>query len=264
MMKPSTVSTYVNSESKAKDVAAQAVNKPSSFKELNYVDIKPWTNIPNPETQMSIESLLLPEPRIEPEVEIKDNREEYTAFTIACKDSSMVTLRLKRQESLSALKALFDIPEKTEDEKKEDSREVIEIFSHARVSYTANLPPNPYSDLEQIWTGLELTVIKKDEEKTYVLMSLGLAEWIIEEPIVHELSATFSADSGNYWNVDTAEIVREKGKGPYVKLNIDKENAVCLKPKKASHAELKRFMTPHLAPAQTSPSNEDEEVGNLF
>jgi len=278
MMKPSTVSAYVNSESKAKEVAAEALNKQSSgdkikdtivqvegplqkLTELNF-DIKSGLKPAKPEAQMSTESLLR-EPPSEPEVEIKDNLEEYSGFTIAYKDSSVVTLRLKRQESLSALKPLYDIPKKAEDEKLEESREVIEIFSNARVNYPTVLPPNPYSSPEHIWTGLEVTVKKKDEEKTYVIMSLGLAKWIIDEPKADKISVTSSAESGfnNYWNVETAEIVREKGKGPYVKLNIDKENAVCLKPKKASQAELKRFMTPHLGPAPTSPSNEDEEVG---
>jgi len=279
-MKPSTVSTYENSESKAKDVAAEVPSKQSSgdkmkdtivhvqsplekLNKLNFVEIK-QTKAPKIETQVSIKSILT-EPSPEPEVEIKvnreeDNAEEYTGFTIAYKDSSRPTLRLKRQISLTALQALLDVPPKAEDEKREGSSEVLEIFSKARISNKGDLPPNPYSRPEHIWAGLEVTVIKNDETKTYVLMSLGLAEWIIDEPKVDMLSVTSSAESGfNYWNVDTAEIIREEGKGPYVKLNIDKDNAVFLKPKKASHEELKRFMTP-LWSSQRSPSTEDEDV----
>jgi len=278
MIKPSTVSTYETSESKANDVAAEVLNKQSSgdkikdtgvhvesplqkLNELNFVDIKLPTKPANLVAQTSTESLL-PEPGPEPQVEIKDNREEYTGFTIAYKDTEGVTLRLKRQESLSALQALLDIPQKAEDEKRDYSREVIEIFSNARVCNKGEIEPNPYSNPEHIWTGLEITVLKKDEPKTYVLMSLGYAKWIVDEPKVDMLSVTSSADSGfNYWNVDTAEIVREEGKGPYVKLNIDNDNAVCLRPRKATREEMKRFMTPHWS-NQRSPSTEaeDEEV----
>lgn len=276
MINASTVSKVESSQSKAKH--AEALNKQSSgdkinetfvhvesqlekLNKLNFVDIKSRTKPANPVHQASTESLLLPEPP-SPEVEIKDSREEYTGFTIAYKDSSVVLLKLRRQDSLRTLKAIVDIPKKAEDEKLEDSREVIDIFSDARIGTIVPLQPNPYSSPEQIWTGLEVSVMKNDEIKTYVLVTRGLAKWIIDEPKLGWCSVA-SDDSGliNPWNVATAEIVREKGKGPYLKLNIDKENAVCLKPKKASDQDLKRFMTP-LNFSEKSPSTDatEEEV----
>jgi len=270
-MKPSTVSKYENSQSKAKDVGPpEALNTQSSgdqktnvleetvhvaspfekLNQLNFVEIeserKPAIKL---YTQMSTESVLLPEP----DVEIKDDREEYTGFTIAEKDRLNISLRLKRQESLKALKPVLDILRREKEEKLEDSRENIEVFSNAHISNVVRLPPNPYSNPEDIWCGLELTVVKKDETKSYVLMSHGLAKWIIEEP-KYEFFPSPSSDSEiNYWEVNTAEIVRENGKGPYVKLNIDNENAVCLKPEKASDDEYKRFKTDNY---QLSPSIE--------
>jgi len=261
MMKASTVSKYENSQSEAKDVGhLEELNKPSpkdevekAVEEDKFVDVgspseklnklllpdiksdrAPW----KPISILSNESLLP-----EPDAEAIENLEEYTGFTIAFKDNSVSSLRLKRQDSLKALEAILDVPKKAEDEKLDDSRQVIEVFSDARVGNVTKLPVNPYNRPEQIWTGLEVTVNKKDQIKKYVLLTRGLAKWIIDEEEAG-LCALQSTDSGmNYWKVDTAEIVREKGKGPYVKLNIDEEHAVCFKPQKASDEELKRFMT---------------------
>jgi len=266
MIKASAVSQYENSQSKAKDVVpSEELNKESSGDKIKnveleekYVDVgspseklkkmglpdirserkserKPW----RPMSLLSNESLLL----AEPDVEVKETTEEYTGFTIAFKDKSVASLRLKRQDSLRTLKAVLDVPKKAEDEKREDSRELIEVLSHARVGHIVELPTNPYSKPEEIWTGLEVNVVKKDQSKTYVLMTQGLAKWVIDEQQAGLCTLASTESTLNYWEVDTAEVVREKGKGPYVKLNIDKDRSVCLKPKKATDGQLKRFMT---------------------
>lgn len=260
-MKASAVSQYENSQSKAKDVGpSEELNKETSgdkiqieeleekqvsvgnnpSEKLNKLDLpdiksdkKPFTPI-----LLSNESTLLPEP----DGEAKETPVEYAGFTIAFKDKSVTSLRLKRQDSLKALEAVLDVPGKAEEEKLNDTTEVIDVFSHARICSIVELPTNPYSKPEEIWTGLEVTVMKKDQSKTYVLITRGLAKWIIDEEEAG-LCTLQATKSFNYWEVDTAEVIREEGKGPYVKLNIDKDHYVCLIPKKASDGELKRFMT---------------------
>jgi len=277
-MKPSIVAKYEDSQSKEKDVdnPPEELNKllfeakienaeleeknvdlgPSEkFNKLDLPDmkseVKPLIALP----MVSKESLLLPEPVA---ADVWDNRREYTGFTIAFKDNAVPSLRLKRQESLSALKAVLDVPNKAEDEKRDDSREEIEVFSNARVGNVVHIPPNPYSEPEEVWTGLEVSVKKKDQAKRYMLMSRGLAKWVVDEQNDAGLLALQSIDSGvNYWEIDTAEVVREGGKGPYVKLNIDKEHALCFYPIKASDEELKRFMTDNYWP---SPNTDDESI----
>lgn len=261
MMKASAVSQYENSQSKAKDVGpSEELNKESSgdqikieeleeklvdvrhhsekLNKLDIPDIKSEKKPFQPICLLSDESTLLPEP----EGDTKETPEEYAGFTIAFKDKSVTSLRLKRQDSLKTLEAVLDVPKKAEDEKLNDSTEVIDVFSHARIGSVVELPTNPYSRPEEIWTGLEVTVMKKDQSKTYVLITRGLAKWIIDEQEAG-LCTLQSTKSFNYWEVDTAEVIREEGKGPYVKLNIDKEHYVCLIPRKASDGELKRFMT---------------------
>jgi len=261
-MKASAVSQYENSQSKAKDVGpSEELNNEASVDKIKNVeseekidevgspseklnklglpDIRSERKPLKPMSLLSNESLLLPEP----DVEIKETMEEYTGFTIAFKDKSVASLRLKRQDSLRTLKTVLDVPKKAEDEKQEDSREVVEVLSHARVGNIVELPTNPYSRPEEIWTGLEVTVVRKDLNKTYVLMTQGLAKWVIDEQKAGLCTLSSTDSFLNYWEVDTAEVVREKGKGPYVKLNIDKDHSVCLKPKKATDGELKRFMT---------------------
>lgn len=260
MMKASAVSQYENSQSKAKDVRpSEELNKESSgdkiqseeleeklvdvgnpSEKLNKLDIPDIKSDKKPFTPILLndESTLLPEP----DGDAKEAQVEYTGFTIAFKDRSVTSLRLKRQDSLKTLEAVLDVPGKAEDEKLNDTTEVIDVFSHAHIGSIVELPTNPYSRPEEIWTGLEVTVIKKDQSKTYVLITRGLAKWIIDEEEAG-LCTLQSTKSFNYWDVDTAEVVREEGKGPYVKLNIDKDHYVCLIPKKASDGELKRFMT---------------------
>jgi len=271
-MKPSIVAKYEDSQSKEKDVdnPPEELNKllfeakienaeleeknvdlgPSEkFNKLDLPDMNSEKKPLIPEPMVSKESLLLPEPVA---AEVKDNRGEYTGFTIAFKDDSVPLPSLKRQESLSALKAVLDVPNKAEDEKRDNSREEIELFSDARVGNFVHIPPNPYSKPEEVWTGLEVTVKKKDQAKRYMLMSRGLAKWVVDEPRDAGLLALQSIDSGpRYWEIDTAEIVRERGTGPYVKLNIDKEHAVCFYPIKASDGQLKRFMTDNYWPSPT-------------
>jgi len=274
-MQPSTVKRYENSQSKAKDVSSRVtLNTQSSrdeksdvleemvhvaspldkLSELNFVEIeserKPERKLI---TQMSTESILLPEP----DVEIKEYREEYTGFTIARKDRLDISLRLKRQDSLKALKPVLDIPNKEEDEKLEDSREKIDIFSDAQINI-GRLPTDPYSNREDIWCGLELTVVKEDETRYYVLVSRGLVTWIIEEPNQGLFASPSSDSEVHFWKVNTAEIVRENGKGPYVKLNMDNETAVCLKPKKATEEEYKRFTTTSYQFSPTLETSEEE------
>jgi len=262
MIKASAVSQYENSQSKAKDVGpSEELNKESSGDKIKNVELEEkFVDVSGPSeklnklglpdinserkplkpiTLLNNESLILPEP----DVEVKETTEEYTGFTIAFKDKSVASLRLKRQDSLRTLQAVLDVQKKAEDEKREDSREVIEVLSHARVGNIVQLPTNPYSRPEEIWTGLEVNVLKKDQSKTYVLMTQGLAKWVIDEQEAGLCSLASTESTVNYWEVETAEVVREKGKGPYVKLNIDKDRSVSLKPKKATEGELKRFMT---------------------
>lgn len=276
MLKASTLSKYENSKSEEKDAGppkepykqssdesenAELGEKPfvSSLEKINKLDIP--NIISEEETLNPVSALSNDSLRLEPDVEIKEHqREEYTGFTVAIRDNSAASLRLKRQDSLSTLKEVLDVPTNAEDEKLDDSRELINIFSHARVANVVHLPKDPYKDPDEVWSGIELAVFKNDQVKKYVVKSHGLARWIIDEQQAgfYASQSTESIDI-SYWEVDTAEIVREKGKGPYIKLNIDEEHAVYLKPRKAYDWELKKFKTDNYWP---SPSTEEEVTLN--
>jgi len=268
-MKASTLSKYESSKSEVKEVGPpKTPYQPSSddtengkleeklvdalSEKINKRMLEKETLSPVP--ALNSDSLLW---KLEPDVEIKEHQlEEYTGFTVSLKDNAVASLRLKRQDSLRTLQEVLDVPTHAEDEKPNDSREVINFFSDARVGNVVPLPINPYSDPNKIWSGIELTVVKNDQAKKYVLKSSGLARWIIDEQEAG-FRGTKSSESlfVSHWEVAVAEIVREKGKGPYVKLNIDKDHAVYLKPRKASDGELRRFMTDNYWP---TPSTEEE------
>jgi len=264
-IKPSTVGKIEHSKSEEK----KDVSSPSEkFNKLDLPDIctKSDSNPLVPLCMLSNESLIFSDEPVVVEVKEEIKMREYTGFTIAFKDESVPSLKLKRQESLRRLTPVLEVPKNAEDMKRNDCDEVIEVFSSALIGGETHIRPNPYSKPEEVWTGLEITVKKKDQSKRYVLMTHGLAKWIVQENINLGLASLKSTDSEmTFWEVDTAEIVRDEEKGPYVKLSIDNKNAVYFYPVKASDGELKRFMTENIviSPSVTSSHIDFKAKENL-
>jgi len=282
MMKASTVRKYENSQSKVKHVSPTQDPSKQSSDEPEKEEKEEWEEkfvyVSNPsekigklvtpdltlEKQLSLVSPLSTSLFFEPVFETKDDeQEEYTGFTIALRDNQVKSLQLKRQDSLVNLQVVLDVATNAEEEKLDGSRVVIEAFSDARVGNIVELPTNPYCNPEEIWTGIELTVLKNDQEQKYVIMSRGLVRWITDTQQAGLCAQQSTESIGlEFWDVDNAAVVREKGKGPYVQLKIDEEHAVYLKAIKASAGELQRFMTDNYLPNTT-----EEEVtfnSNVF
>jgi len=242
-MKPSLVAALAKHDSQGRESSTS-----SKLSDLNLPDIRGSSETLQPLCMLSNDSLIF-----EIMAEEKVENTEYTGFTIALKKESSGLLRLTRQESLRSLKPVKVVPKTLEDVKNsedmkiEDSEKIVE-FSGANVGRVVHIQPDPYSKPEDVWMGLEVTVSKNDVEKKYVLMTHGLGNWVIDDVNRADKLAIKDCDSGEtIWKVDTAEVVRDEAKGPFVRLNIDKDNSVAFYPLKASAGQIKRFMTEYYA-----------------
>jgi len=148
---------------------------------------------------------------------------DYTGFTIAIKEDKEEPRKLKlaRAPVTENLKTLL-VVDKDDQEAKEV--EPLDFFSKTEVLRATTLEPDPNSELNNVWSGLEVVTRKGNQEFKYCLKSHGFGEWK-----VWDQSAESKGDS-NSWLVDAAEIVRVKEKGPYIRLSIDKEHSVFFYP----------------------------------
>jgi len=148
---------------------------------------------------------------------------DYAGFTIAIKEDKEEPrkLRLARAPVTENLKILLVVDKDDQEAKDVES---LDFFSKTEVLRATALEPDPYSELNNVWSGLEVVTRKGDEVLKYCIISHGFGEWKVLDQ-----SAESKGDS-NSWLVDAAEIVRVKEKGPYIRLNIDKEHSVFFYP----------------------------------
>jgi len=163
---------------------------------------------------------------------------DYTGFTIAIKEDKEEPqkLRLAREPVTENLKTLLVVDKDDQDAK---DVEPLDLFSKTEVLRATALKPDPYSEVKNVWSGLEVVTRKGDEQLKYCLMSRGFVEWKVLD------QSGESKDDSNSWLVEAAEIVRVKEKGPYIRLSIDKEHSVFFCPviSDLSMGKMHRFLT---------------------
>jgi len=147
----------------------------------------------------------------------------YTGFTIAVKEKTEEPprLRLARGPATENLKTLLVVDK---DDQKAKAVEPLDFFSKTEVLRATALEPDPYSEADGVWSGLEVVTRNGDEDVKYCLMSHGFGEWKVLD------QSEESKDDSDGWLVESAEIVRVKEKGPYIRLSIDKEHSVFFYP----------------------------------
>jgi len=161
------------------------------------------------------------DPPVNKELLLKSSN--YTGFTIAIKEETEEPPRprLARGPATENLKTLLVVDKDVEEAK---AIEPLDFFSKTEVLRATALEPDPYTKADTIWSGLEVVTRKGDEDVKYFLMSHGFGEWKVLD------QSEESKDDSDGWMVDSAEIVREKEKGPYIRLSIDDEHSVFFYP----------------------------------
>merc|ERR1712150_2037 len=158
----------------------------------------------------------------------------------ALSDLKPSLLKLSRTLKLDTYPVLRKF-EKDQDEVKEDSIKDLEgwtIDSHDEVG------PDPYSDANEVWSGLLFTVKNdKDETDEFLLTTHGLGKWYIEE-IKETKDLGLSEQTFAGWKVETATVHRDEKKGPYLKITIAEDHLLNIYPIDLnSSTNLKRFYT---------------------
>jgi len=176
---------------------------------LNTDEFNEEMGISKEDTPVDIESLL--------------KSSNYAGFTIALKEEKEETphLMLSRGPITENLKTLLVVDK---DDQKAKDVEPLDFFSKTEVLRATALEPDPYSKADNVWAGLEVVTRKGDEDVKYCLMSHGFGEWKVLDQ-----SEESKGDSDS-WIVDSAEIIRVKEKGPYIRLSIDQEHSVFFYP----------------------------------
>jgi len=176
------------------------------------------------------------EPPVDLESVLKSSK--YTGFTIALKEEKEepAKLRLSRGPTTENLKTLLVVER---DDQKAKEVEIIDFLSKTEVVRATALEPDPYAEANELWAGLEVITRKGDEDVKYCLMSHGYSEWKVFE------QSEECKDRSDSWQVDSAEIVREKEKGPYIRLSIDEKHSVFFYPisPDLSLSRMHRFLT---------------------
>jgi len=147
----------------------------------------------------------------------------FTGFTIAVKEKTEEPTRprLTRGPVTGNLKTLLVVEK---DDQKAKAVEPLDFFCKTEVVRATALEPDPYSKADAVWSGLEVVTRNGDEDVKYCIMSHGFGEWMVLDQ-----SEESKVDSDG-WLVDSAEIVRVKERGPYIRLSIDKEHSVFFYP----------------------------------
>jgi len=148
---------------------------------------------------------------------------DYTGFTIAIKEDKEEPqkLRLTRGPLIENLKTLLVVDK---DDQEAKDVQPLDFFTKTEILRATVLEPDPYSDVNNVWSGLVVVTRKGDEDVTYCIKSHGFCEWKILDQLEE---SKIDSDS---WLVDAAEIVRVKDKGPYIRLGIDEEHSVFFYP----------------------------------
>jgi len=160
-------------------------------------------------------------PSVDMESVLKSSK--YTGFTIALKEEKEgpPQLRLSRGPLIENLKTLLVVDK---DDQKAKEVEPLDLFSNTKVIRATALDPDPYAEADEVWAGLEVITRKGDEDLNYCLMSHGYSEWKVFD------QSEESKDQSDSWQVESAEIVRVKEKGPYIRLSIDEKHSVFFYP----------------------------------
>lgn len=157
------------------------------------------------------------------DIESKLKSSKYTGFTIALKEEMKEApqLRLSREPLTQNLKTLLVVDK---DEKEAKEVEPLEFFTKTEVIRATKLEPDPNAESDDIWFGLEVATRKGDEYLNYFLMSHEYGEWK-----VFDQAEECKGDSDG-WLVEAAAIVRDKDRGPYIRLSIDVDHSVFFYP----------------------------------
>jgi len=147
----------------------------------------------------------------------------YAGFTIALKEEKeeVQHLSLSRGPVTKNLKTLLVVDK---DDHKAKDVQPLDFFSKTEVLRPTALEPDPNSKADDVWTGLEVVTRKGDEDVKYYLMSHGFGEWKVLDQTEE------SKGDSDSWFVESAEIIRVKEKGPYIRLLIDEEHSVFFYP----------------------------------
>jgi len=235
MMKPSLIATVEQSIEDAAEGQTEDA-KDDDLEQFNIAhsgDFSPLINCPTEELN---EALGVHKDDPQPDKESLLKSLSYTGFTIALKEEKegLSHLRLERGPAAENLKTL-KVVEKDDVNAKEV--EALDFFSKTEVVRTTFLPPNPYAGADNVVTGLEVVIKKGDENLKYCLLSHGYGEWKVFDES-KECKENFDS-----FQVESAEIVREKDKGPYIRLSIDDDRSMFFYPIHPSADGMHRFIT---------------------
>jgi len=239
MIKPSLTATVEQSIQDAVDSLAEEQTEAAKDEDLSPIniahsgDFSPLTNCATEELN---EGLGINKEDPSPDKESLQKSWSYTGFTIMLKEEKVgpSRLRLERGPSAENLKTL-KVVEK--DDVKAEEVEALDFFSKTEVVRTTALPPNPYADADKVVSGLEVDIKKGDKNLKYCLLSHGYGEWKVFDES-KECKGNFDS-----FQVESAEIVREKEKGPYIRLRIDDDRSMFFYPKHLSLAGMYKFTT---------------------
>jgi len=226
MIKPSLIATVEQSIQDAVDFVAEEQTEDAKDEDLpplniaNSGDFSPLTNCPTDEVN---EALGINKEEPPPDKDSLLKSWSYTGFTIALKEEKEGPshLRLGRGPAAENLKTL-KVVEK--DDVKAKEVEALDFFSKTEVVQTTALPPNPYAQVDKVECGLEVVIKKGDENLKYCFLSHGYGEWKVFDES-KECKENFDS-----FQVESAEIVREKEKGPYIRLSIDDDRSMFFYP----------------------------------
>jgi len=183
-------------------------------------DFSPLTRCPTDEFN---EAFGISEDRSSVDKESVLKSSKYTGFTIALKEEEKEApkLKLSRGSDTENLKTLLVVDK---DDQKAKEVEPLEFFSNTEVVRATTLEPDPYAEPDDLCVGLEVVTRKGNEDMKYCLMSHGYSEWKVFD------QSEECKDHSDSWQVESAEIVRVKERGPYIRLSIDEDHSVFFYP----------------------------------